>query len=64
MIDENRPLLQEDVFEFKEDLFNNCPDWVSLWGFFQTEKYFKNIESEIRETLNSKMILLMTVKRL
>ena len=54
MIDENRPLLQEDVFEFKEDLFNNCPDWVSLWGFFQTEKYFKNIESEIREDFEFK----------
>ena len=26
-----------------------CPDDVSLVGFFQTEKYFKNIEEEIRD---------------
>ena len=26
-----------------------CPDHVSLQGYFQTEKYFKHIEDEIRE---------------
>ena len=28
--------------------FNHCPDNVNLDGYFQTEKYFKNIEDEIR----------------
>ena len=36
-------------FHFNEDLFNHCPDNVNLDGYFQTEKYFKNIEDEIRK---------------
>ena len=36
-------------FHFNEELFNTCPDNVNLDGYFQTEKYFKNIEKEIRE---------------
>ena len=49
LIDKDRPVVQEGSFHFNEELFNNCPDWVCLHGFFQTEKYFKNIEQEIRE---------------
>jgi len=40
--------LQEESFHFDETLFNNCPDNLSLYGFFQTEKYFKHIEDTIR----------------
>jgi hypothetical protein len=40
--------LMERMHEFDEDLFNNCPDQVDLFGYFQTEKYFKHIEDEIR----------------
>ena len=47
-IDPDRPVVQEQGFQFNETLFNECPDWVSLYGFFQTEKYFKHIEDEIR----------------
>lgn len=36
-------------FHFNEELFNECPDNVNLDGYFQTEKYFKNIEESIRE---------------
>ena len=36
-------------FHFHEQLFNECPDDVNLDGYFQTEKYFKNVEKEIRE---------------
>jgi hypothetical protein len=39
----------EKSFEFDEDLFNNVEDNTNIDGFFQTEKYFKNIENEIRE---------------
>ena len=46
--------VQEPHYEFSEDLFNNCPDDISLWGFFQTEKYFKHIEDEIREDFTFK----------
>lgn len=42
-------IVQESGFEFDENLFNNCPDDVNLLGYFQTEKYFKNIEDEIRK---------------
>ena len=32
-LDPKRPELREKHFHFDEDLFNNCPDWVSLHGF-------------------------------
>jgi len=47
-IDKDRPVITENNFCFDENLFNNCPDWATLQGFFQTEKYFKHIDSEIR----------------
>jgi hypothetical protein len=31
------------------NLWDNCPDNVSLYGYFQTERYFKHIEDEIRK---------------
>ena len=43
------PTVQERFFHFDEELFAMCPDHVSLQGYFQTEKYFKHIEDEIRE---------------
>jgi hypothetical protein len=42
-------VLQERVHNFDEELFINCPDNVDLFGYYQTEKYFKHIENEIRE---------------
>ena len=39
----------EKTFHFDEELFNTCPDEVSLYGFFQTEKYFKHISDQIRK---------------
>lgn len=42
------PVLNESGFEFDDRLWNECPDSVSLMGYFQSEKYFKHIESEIR----------------
>ena len=37
------------MHHFDEELFVNCPDNVDLVGYFQTEKYFKHIEDEIRK---------------
>ena len=46
-IDFDRPQVEEASFSFDEKLFNDCPDWVSLVGFFQSEKYFKHIEDTV-----------------
>lgn len=43
------PTVVEKYFHYDEELHNLCPNDVSLHGFFQTEKYFKDIEKEIRE---------------
>ena len=37
-IDFDRPTYQEKGFGFDQDLFDKCPDWVTIQGFFQTEK--------------------------
>ena len=45
----NGEYVQEPHFQFSEDLFNNCPDNVSLIGYYQTPKYFNHITDEIRK---------------
>lgn len=50
----NAPIEKEPHFHFSTDHFNNCPDNVSLFGFYQTEKYFKHIEDEIRRDFEFK----------
>lgn len=45
LIDNKRPTIQESSFSFDEKLFNECPDWVNIHGFFQTERYFSHIRS-------------------
>ena len=41
-------------YEFCEELFDECPDNVTLKGYFETEKYFKNVEKEIRKDFSFK----------
>ena len=41
-------IIQERMYAFDEELFNNCSDNIDLLGYYQTEKYFKHIENEIR----------------
>ena len=48
-VEEGFQYAQEPHFHFDPTIFNNCPDNVSLYGFFQSEKYFKHIEDEIRK---------------
>lgn len=48
-IQENFSYVQERFFHFDQELFDNCPDNVSLHGFFQSEKYFKHIKDIIRK---------------
>ena len=42
-------MVEESGFYFDQYLFNNCEDNVDLYGYFQSEKYFKHIEDEIRK---------------
>lgn len=58
------PVVQERFFHFDEELFNLCPDHVSLNGYFQTEKYFKHIESEIRKDFTFKDEILTPCKEM
>ena len=48
------PVVQEKHFHFDEELFGMCPDHVDIRGYFQTEKYFKHIEDEIRKDFTFK----------
>jgi hypothetical protein len=46
----NFPKIMEKCnVELDERFWNNCPDNISLYGYFQTEKYFKHIEKQIRK---------------
>jgi hypothetical protein len=45
----NAPVAQEKFFYFDQLLFDQCPNDISLFGFFQSEKYFKHIEESIKE---------------
>jgi len=63
-IDSERPTVSEGGFEFNETLFNECPDWVTLYGFFQTEKYFKNVEDTIRKDFTFKKEILDPCKEM
>jgi hypothetical protein len=56
------PIAEERHFHFDEILFNMCPDEISLAGFFQSEKYFKHIESEIREDFSFRDHILQPCK--
>ena len=42
-------VVAENDYCFSEEFFNECPDNISLDGFFQTEKYFDHISDQIRE---------------
>jgi hypothetical protein len=63
-IDLGRPTIVENSFSFDEKLFNDCPDWVSIQGYFQTEKYFKHIESEIKGDFEFKDEILIPCKEM
>lgn len=45
----NFPKIMESDFGFDQNLWDQCPDNISLYGYFQSEKYFKHIENDIRE---------------
>ena len=58
------PVVHERYFHFDDELFRMCPDHVSLQGYFQTEKYFKHIEGEIRDDFTFKEEILTPCQEL
>ena len=52
----------EPHFNFSEDLFNNCPDNITLHGYYQSEKYFKNVEDEIQQDFTFKPEIALNCK--
>ena len=43
----NGPVVNEPAPHFSEELFQQCPDNVSIFGYLQDEKYFKHIKRDI-----------------
>ena len=41
-------MLGEKMHQFDENLLERCPDQIDLFGYYQTELYFKHIEDQIR----------------
>ena len=51
-------VLMERMHTFDVELFENCPDNIDIFGYYQTQKYFEHIEDEIRDdfTFDSELI--------
>jgi hypothetical protein len=47
-------IAREPSHEFNEAFFNEIPDGCDLVGYFQTEKYFKNCEEQVRKEFTFK----------
>jgi hypothetical protein len=56
-------IYSEKTFSFDENYLKNCPDNVDLFGYFQTEKYFKSIADSIREDFTFKPEILNPCKK-
>jgi len=50
----NSPVFQEKQFHFDEELFSKFQYDIDLFGYFQSEKYFKHIEDKIRQDFSFK----------
>jgi hypothetical protein len=46
--------LQTGCFHFNQDAYDKWPDATNLHDYFQTEKYFKNVEEDIRKDFTFK----------
>ena len=55
-------ILPERMHIFDKEMFDNFPDNVDLYGYYQSEKYFKHIEDEIRSDFTFKEDLLKLCK--
>jgi hypothetical protein len=51
-------MIFENGFNFNENIFNDCPDDVDVYGYFQTEKYFQHIKDEVKKDFTFKKDLM------
>ena len=58
------PVAKEVTFGFDEHLFNQCPNDISILGFFQTEKYFERIKTSIVEDFTFRSHILTPCKEM
>ena len=58
------PVVHERHFHYDEEMFYQCPDNVSLQGYFQTEKYFRHIKAEIQDDFTFKDEILNPCKEM
>jgi Glycosyl transferase family 11 len=58
------PVAKETTFGFDELLFNQCPNEITVWGFFQTEKYFNHIKQSIKEDFTFRQHILEPCKEM
>jgi len=58
----NFPAITVPTFEYNKNYVESLPDNIDIVGYFQTEKYFKNIESSIREDFTFKPNVLNPAK--
>lgn len=61
ILQNNIPVV-EPTFAFDSNLFHNCNPNTDFIGFFQTEKYFKHIENDIRKDFTFKNEILYPAK--
>ena len=54
--------IEEQFFHFNAFLYENCPDNVDLFGYFQTEKYFKEFKEDIKKDFTFKKNILSPAK--
>lgn len=59
----NGQSVEENDYCFIPEFFDECPDNVSLEGYFQTEKYFAHIADEIHEDFTFKQEYLNPCKK-
>jgi hypothetical protein len=50
----NNKVVKESGYHFDKELFETCEDNIDLYGYFQSEKYFKHINDDIRKQFSFK----------
>ena len=54
--------VEEGYFHFNQELYEQCPDNVDLFGYFQTEKYFSEIAEDVKKDFTFKENILLVAQ--